>query len=321
MNEPALYGQIDGIGFPVSRVFFGTAMAPVMTDGPEAPRLLDRVLETGVNAFDCARSYGQAEAVLGRWIRSRGLRDRIVLLTKGGDIREGRVCVNRQVITAQLEESLRTLGTDRIDLYLLHRDDPSTPVQEIMETLNEARRAGKVLRFGASNWTHRRIAEANAWAAANGLEGFSVSSPNYSLAHQVRDLWGGGCVTLTGPENAEARAWYAENRMPVIAYSAMARGFLSGRFRAFDTPAALRVLDPYGQKGYLCDENMERLRRAEILAERLGTDVPGIAMRYFFSSPMNLFAVVSTSSRERLSAGLAAAAAPLTPEEKSFLEN
>ena len=126
MNEQALYGQIDGIGIPVSRVFFGTAMAPVNTDAPEAQVLLDRVLETGVNAFDCARSYGLAEQALGRWIRECGVRDRIVLLTKGGDIREGKVCVNRQVITGQLEESLRTLRTDHIDLYLLHRDDPAT---------------------------------------------------------------------------------------------------------------------------------------------------------------------------------------------------
>ena len=320
MNEQALYGQIDGIGIPVSRVFFGTAMAPVNTDAPEAQALLDRVLETGVNAFDCARSYGLAEQALGRWIRERGVRDRIVLLTKGGDIREGKVCVNRQVITGQLGESLRTLRTDHIDLYLLHRDDPVTPVAEIIDTLNEAQRAGKLLRFGASNWTHRRIAEANAYAAATGQRGFSVSSPNYGLAHQVADLWGGGCVTLTGPENADARAWYEKEQMPVIAYSVMARGFFSGRFRAGDTAGARQVLDPYAQKGYLCEENMEKLRRAEILAEQTGIPVGEVAMRYFFASPMNVFAVVSSSSQQRLRHALEAAASPLTAAQCALLD-
>ena len=132
--------KIDGLDRLVSSLFFGTAMAPVMTDGPGAGALLDSVLSAGVNAFDCARSYCLAEAVLGRWIRERGLRDRIILLTKGGDIRDGRVSVNRRVITDQLEESLRTLGTDRVDLYLLHRDDPKTPVSEFIETLNEYNR-------------------------------------------------------------------------------------------------------------------------------------------------------------------------------------
>ena len=75
----------------------------------------------------------------------------------------------------------------------------------------------------------------------------------------MRDLWGGGCVTLSGPENAEARRWYREQRMPVIAYSSLARGFFSGRFRSGDYEGARAVLDAFAQKGYLYPENMERL--------------------------------------------------------------
>ena len=136
----------------------------------------------------------------------------------------------------------------------------------------------------------------------------------------MKDLWGGGCVTLSGPENEGDRAWYRENQMPVIAYSSLGRGFFSGRFRSGDYENARRVLDPYAQRGYLYEENMARLKRCEALAKRYGVTVPEIAMRYVFGSGMNLFAVVSTSSAERLKMNLRAADEPLSGEEIRYLE-
>lgn len=311
---------IPGLPLPVSSVFFGTAMPPVMTDGPEAGALLDSVLTNGVNAFDCARSYGLAEKALGRWIRERGVRDQVVILSKCGDIRNGQVAVNRRVIREQLAQSLEALGTDCIDLYLLHRDDPGTPVEEFIETLNEARQAGMIRLFGVSNWTCERIAAANRYAKEKGLMGFSVSSPNYGLARQMKDLWGGGCVTISGPENEAARAWYRENQMPVIAYSSLGRGFFSGRFKAYDYENARGVLDAYARQGYLYEENMARLARAEKLAQEYGVSVPEIAMRYVFGSGMNVFAVVSTTSPERLQMNLRAAGQPLDARGIAYLE-
>ncbi len=312
--------KLPGLSLPVSPLFFGTAMQPIMEGADTAGRLLDNAAAAGVNAFDCARSYGLAEETLGTWMRNRGCRDQIILLTKCGDIRNGKVEINRGVIREQMARSLDALKTDCIDIYLLHRDDPNTPAEEYIDTLNEAKKEGKIRLFGVSNWTHERIEKANRYAARAGLEGFSVSSPNYGLARQMQDLWGGGCVTLSGPENETARAWYRENQMPVIAYSSLGRGFFSGRFRAGDYGNARKVLDPFAQKGYLYEENMARLARAEELADRYGVTVPEIAMRYVFGSGMNLFAVVSTSSPERLRMNLRAAAQPLTPEETVYLE-
>ena len=316
-----LTARITGLELPVSRLFFGTAIPPVSTDEPAAPDLLDSVLQAGVNAFDCARSYGRAEEVLGRWMESRGCRNRVTVLTKCGDIRDGVVHVNRKIILDQLARSLEALRTEQIDIYLLHRDDPNTPVEEYIDTLNELKTAGKFRIFGVSNWTRTRIEKANRYAESRGLAGFSVSSPNFGLTRQMRDLWGGGCVTLSGPKNAENRAWYADTQMPVIAYSALGRGFFSGRFKAGDYEKAHAVLDTYAQKGYLYEENMERLRRAELLADQLGISVSEVAMRYIFSSPMNVFAVVSTTSPDRLRMNLQAVACPLTPEEVVFLED
>ena len=127
-------------------------------------------------------------------------------------------------------------------------------------------------------------------------------------------------MTLSGPENREARAWYTRNGMPVIAYSSLGRGFFSGRGRSGDWEGARAVLDAYAQLGYLYPENMGRLARAEKLAERDGCSVPEIAMRYVFGSDMNVFAVVSTSSRERLQMNLRAAANPLSAGDVAYLE-
>ena len=175
--------------------------------------------------------------------------------------------------------------------------------------------------FGVSNWTHERITEANAYACPTGLAGFIVSSPNFGQAHQIADPWGGGCVTVTGEENEDARQWYTDNQMPVLCYSSLARGFFSGEFKAFDYEGAKSVLDGPGQKGYLCEENMRRLRRAETQAERYHTTVTDIALRYVFGSSMNTFAIMSTTNPKRLLGNVAAANHPLGREDVAFLEN
>ena len=315
-----VYGTIPGVARPVPRIFFGTAVWPLLA-GENPDGLLDGVFARGIDAFDCARSYGRAEEMLGSWMRRRGNREQVTVLSKCGDIRNGVVKVDRAVITEQLETSLATLQTDYIDIYLLHRDDPDTPVGEIISTLNRAKAEGKIRCFGVSNWTVERIREANRFAAENGLEGFSVSSPNFSLARQMEDLWGGGCVTLSGPEHAGDRAWYAETGMPVVAYSSLGRGFFSGKFRSGDTEGAARVLDAYAQKGYLYPENMLRLKKAEALAEKYGETVPEIAVRYVFSHPMNVFAVISTTKPERLDSSIRAAAEPLQAAETAWLDD
>ena len=224
------------------------------------------------------------------------------------------------MIRQQLAESLDRLQTDCIDLYLLHRDDPATPAQEMIDFLNEAQSSGQVRAFGVSNWSKSRIEEANRYAASRGLSGFAVSSPNFGLARQMKDLWGGGCVTLSGPEHAADRDWYRANQMPIVAYSGLGRGFFSGRFRAGDYDGARAILDSYAQTGYLYEENMKRLERAETLAQKYGESVPEIAMRYLFSCGLNLFAVVSTTSPARLRSNLQSASRPLSAEEVAFLE-
>ena len=178
------YGKIPGLEKSVSRMIFGTAIAP-MIEGKNADELLDAALAKGINTFDVARGYGRAEESLGGWMKRRDNREQVVVISKCGNCDSGgSVCVNRKVIETELAESLQALQTNYIDIYLLHRDDSKTPVGELIDTLNKLQKTGKIKVFGVSNWTHERIEEANRYAKEHQLQGFSVSSPHFGLAEK-----------------------------------------------------------------------------------------------------------------------------------------
>ena len=226
-----LYGHVPGIDKPVSRLVQGSVMVSTR-DLEGSFRLLDAIFALGCNTFDTAHVYGQGdnERAMGRWVHERGIRDQVVIIGKGAHHNADRKRVTPFDITADLFDSLARFKFDDIDLYLLHRDDPSVPVGPIVEVLNEHLAAGRIRAFGGSNWSHQRIAAANEYAAAHGLTPFVASSPNFSLAEQYREPWE-GCISISGLQNEEARAWYAERRMPLFTWSSLAGGFFSGRLR------------------------------------------------------------------------------------------
>ena len=225
--------------------------------GQDADEMLDAAVGNGINAFDTARNYGGAEASLGRWLKKRGVRGEVVLLSKCAHPDERGSRVNERAIREDFARSQEALGTDYIDIYLLHRDDERVPVGEIVELLNAMHREGKIGAFGGSNWTHERLAAANEYARSRGLIPFAASSPNFGLAHQMCDPWGGGCVTISGAENGAAREWYRKTQLPVIAYSSLGRGFFSGKFRSGERARARKVLDAVARKAYDCEENYQ----------------------------------------------------------------
>lgn len=314
------YVEIPYVDKKVSRIFYGTAMPPFMTGG-DGNDLLDAIFATGVTAFDTARNYLASEKSLGKWILERNMREKIVLLSKcSHPSMFGKKRVNEKEICKDFAKSVHYLNTDYIDIYLLHRDDPDVEVGEIVEVLNAMHEEGKIGAFGGSNWTHERIALANEYAYAHNLIPFSVSSPNFSLAEQIADPWGGGCVTISGPGNKDARGWYEKNQMPVIAYSSLGRGLFSGRLRGNEPERAGEILDGVAMKGYNCPDNFERLRRCEKLAEMKQCSVPQIAMAWVYNQKMNTFAVVSTSNPKRMGDNIAALSISLTENEMLYLD-
>ncbi len=314
------YGALPGLTKPVARLVQGTVMLSSQRLD-ESFALLDAVYAQGGNTFDTAHSYGggDCERVLGRWVRERGLRDQVVIIGKGAHHNQDRQRVTPFDITADLHDSLARQKTDYIDLYLLHRDDPSQPVGPIVEVLNEHKRAGKILAFGGSNWSVARFQEANAYAAAHGLEGFVASSPNFSLAVQAKEPWA-NCISISGPAAAAEREFYAAHQTPLFTWSSLAGGFFSGRFTRDNLHTFTSSLDKLAVEVYCTEENFQRLDRVRELAAAKGMTIPQIATAYVLSVPLNIFALVGCNTGDEFRDNVAAASLKLTPSEIAWLE-
>jgi len=316
------YGKIVGVSKPVSRIGQGTVM---LTSDREAQgfELLDVVFEGGVNLFDSSHVYGggDCERVFGRWVASRGIRDRVVMLTKGAHHDRSGPRVRPECITQDLIGSLERLGFDFIDLYLLHRDDPAVPVGPIVEVLNEHHKAGRIGAFGGSNWTHARLQEANDYAAEHGLVPFAASSPHFSLAEMVEPPWP-NCISIAGPRHKQAREWYAQASLAVVPWSSLAGGFLSGRYTReslegapTDDRAAANAKRCYGS-----EDNYRRLERVTQLAGERGLSVTQAAIAYVLSQPLNMFPLTAAWNAEEARANAAAGEARFTPKEVAWLD-
>ena len=314
------YGTVPGISNPISRLVQGTVMVN-SAEWDYSAALLDAVFELGCTTFDTGHVYrnGDNERTVGRWLRERGLRERVVLIGKGAHHSVDRKRVTPFDITADLFDSLARFGTSYIDLYLLHRDDPSVPVGPIVETLNEHHAAGRIHAFGGSNWAHTRVAEANEYASAHNLVPFVASSPNFSLAEQVRAPWA-GCISISGPGGEEARQWYADQGMALFTWSSLAGGFFSGRFRRDNLDQFASGLDKTCVDAYGYEQNFRRLDRVEELAREKRLSVPQVALAYVLNQPLNIFALVGCNTVEEFRANAEAASVRLTPEEMAWLD-
>jgi len=314
------YGVIPGIDKPLSRIVQGT----IMVSSKEADKgfaLLDSALAHGCTTFDTAHVYGTGdnERTVGRWVNERGNRDQVVIIGKGAHHNTDRKRVTPFDITADIHDSLARFRFDYIDLYLLHRDDQSVPVGPIVETLNEHLASGRIHAFGGSNWTPERIAEANGYANEHGLKPFVASSPNFSLAEQIEEPWP-GCVTISGPAGASARAWYAREQMPLFTWSSLAGGFFSGRFNRDNLDTFDSYFDTLCVRSYGSEDNFKRLDRVKQLAAERGVSIAQIAVAYVLSQPLDIFALVAPANDAEVAANVAAVDLPLSAHELAWLD-
>jgi 1-deoxyxylulose-5-phosphate synthase len=292
---------------PLSSVALGTfpmAEAPAS----DSLRILAAWLDLGGNVLDTAQAYGdgEAERVVGRFL-ARAHRSDIVILTKGcHPLADGRPRVTPRAIHDDLTGSLRRLDTDHVDIFMLHRDDPSVAVEPLIKALDEELRAGRLLSFGASNWTPARIAEANAFAAREGLAGFTSSSSQLSLAVQQEPMCE-GCLAARAPADL---AWYGDSGLPLFAWAALAGGW----FREGPQP------DPDVVRTYGSAENAERSERARRLGQRLGLTRSQVALAWVLQQPFPTFPVVASRRVEHLHELAAAADVRLTPSQAAWLD-
>jgi aryl-alcohol dehydrogenase-like predicted oxidoreductase len=316
-------GAVPGLDKPVPRLVLGT-MIVNMELLDESFALLDDAFALGWTALDTAHVYagGNSERAIGEWMKARNNRNRVVVISKGCHHNADRRRVTPFDLAADLHDSLARLQTDYIDLYLLHRDDPDVPVGTIVDALNEHLKAGRIRAYGMSNWGHERIAEATAYADRKGLVPAAASSPNYSLAEQVENPWGPGCVSISGPAAAEAREWYARTNTPIFAYSSLARGLFSGRVTRASIPRLEEdeIVDQACRTAYCHEVNFRRLDRAYELAAEKGLTVAQIALAYVLNQPLNCFPLIGAASRVELTACLAACDVRLTADELAWLD-
>jgi aryl-alcohol dehydrogenase-like predicted oxidoreductase len=175
--------------------------------------------------------------------------------------------------------------------------------------LNEHKRAGRISSFGGSNWTVERLEEANAYATAHGLEGFSCSSPNLSLATQNEPPWS-GCISAS---DAPSRDWYRRTKLPLFAWSSQAGGFFTGRFSPKDTSDATMV------RVYYNPANWERLQRAKDLGHRKGFTAHQIALAWVLHQPFPTYALIGPRNVDELHSSVAALDVDLSPEDVRWL--
>lgn len=314
------HGAIRGLDRPVSRLVMG---ADNQTGQPEADVMFDHWFERGGNAFDTAYLYtgGRSESQLGSWIRSRGVRDQVVVITKGAHTP---YCAPRW-IEPQLCESLERLQTDCAELYFLHRDDPEIPAGEFVDALNEQLRKGRIRAFGGSNWTLARVREANAYARVHGLVGFTAVSNNFSLARMLEPVWA-GCVASSEPEY---RAFLAESGLALLAWGSQARGFFTPRADAAAAGRQEGGLQRHAwghpdlaeiARVWLSPQNLERRRRAGALAERRGVDMICVALAWVLAQPFPVFALIGPRAPWETRSSLRALELSLSPEELAWLD-
>ncbi|MBQ7317073.1 MAG: aldo/keto reductase [Clostridia bacterium] len=280
-----------------SRLSLGTAPFGTTIPRETAFRILDAYIDAGGNLLDTAAVYGfgVSEQTIGAWMASRGARDRVLISTKGAHpaIPSWEKRITEADIRADMEDSLRNLGTDHVDLYFLHRDDEALPVSEIMPILDRLVREGKTRYIGASNWTVARINAANAFARAEGLTEFSVSQIMWNAACINRDgLYDQTLVAMDGTEYAG----YAENRMPVMAYTSQAQGLFS-----FIQKGGYDSLSDAMKATYLNDTTR---RRAEIIlsvAAETGISPTALSLAYLlYDHRVEALPILGISKVERL---------------------
>ena len=326
------YTQINGIN--VSKMALGTTSFYDPLTKEESFDCMDYALSQGVNLFDTARCYGSwlgpdyaqgtGERVIGEYMKTRGNRDQIVISTKGCHPPFEEMTKNRLTpkdIVEDLEGSLRDLQTDYTDLWFFHRDHPDADLYEIMKTLHEQVKLGKIRALGASNWSIARIREANRIAKENGFTPFSVSQIEWSMAHlEMKTLPDKTLVIMDESEYKE----YQKGEFPVMCFTSQARGLFqkairAGGFEALqkkEIESGVYESDPMAaSKKYDYPCNHERVDAVRQLCETLSVEPITVSNAYLTSQSFPTIPILGYSKKEQLIGSLEKPDLQLTPAQ------
>ncbi|KSB88759.1 alcohol dehydrogenase [Caulobacter vibrioides] len=300
-------------GLSIAPLVFGGNVFGWTADEATSHRLIDAFVDGGFDAIDTADVYsawvpghegGESEATIGRWLAAGGKRDRIKILTKVAKWprRPGLSAAN---IVEALEDSLRRLNTDHVDLYQSHEDDAATPIDETLEAFDRLVKAGKVRAIGASNFTPQRLEASLKTSVEKGLVRYESIQPKFNLYD--RDEVEGPLADLAAREG-----------VGIIPFYGLAAGFLTGKYRSeadLEGKARGRTV-----KGYLNDKGFRILAALDQAAEATGATPAQIALAWIVAHPAITAPIASATSVEQLEELLVGARLTLPPEVIAALD-
>ena len=310
--------EIGRSGLRVAPLALGGNVFGWTADEATSFAVLDAFVDGGFQLIDTADVYsrwapghagGESESVIGRWLKTSGKRDRIVLATKVGkpmgDEGSGKAGLSRRWIRQAVHDSLTRLQTDRIDLYQSHDDDPATPLEETMAAFGELIAEGKVRAIGASNFTAARLAEANAVAARLGVPRYECLQPHYNLVE--RKVYEDELEPLCRAEG-----------LGVINFFGLARGFLTGKYRSeADLSQSVRG---GGVRKYLAPQPLGVLAALDETAAELGATPAQVALAWQMARPGITAPIASATGVAQLQELLGAARLRLSPAQVARLD-
>lgn len=280
-------------GIEIAPVVFGGNVLGWTADPPRSFELLDHFVARGFNTIDTADVYsawapghtgGESEEVLGQWLARRGRRDDIILMSKVGML-EGRPGLSAANIEAAIEDSLRRLRTDYLDVYFAHIDDQDTPLEETLAGFARIVESGKVRAIGASNYPAGRLRQALAISEAKGQPRYEVMQPLYNL-YDRHDF------------EAELADVAAGHELGVVCYFALASGFLTGKYRRVEDVERSARADFL--KRYFDERGQRVLEGLMAVSEELSAPPSQVALAWLLSRPAITAPIVSATSREQL---------------------
>jgi aryl-alcohol dehydrogenase-like predicted oxidoreductase len=278
-------------------------------------RLLDMLVDADLTAVDTADVYsrwvpghqgGESETIIGRWLSKRGKRDDLVLMTKVGMEMPGRgKGLSPAWIKSSVEDSLKRLKTDYIDLYQAHRDDPATPLPETLAAFADLIRAGKVRAIGASNYSAERLEEALAASRAHNLPAYVSLQPHYNLVE--RPVY-----------EDELEAACQRNQLGVIPYYSLASGFLTGKYRSSADAGKSSARGSAASK-YLAGKGPRVLAALDEVARASAATPTQVALAWLMARPSVTAPIASASKPEQLGDLVKATTLKLSPAQIAAL--
>ena len=302
--------KIGSSDLDVSRLCLGANVFGWTADRDTSFAVLDAYTAAGGNFIDTSDSYmwripgnsgGESETIIGDWTADRGNRDDVVIATKVGSLpaRPGLSAAN---ITAAVEDSLRRLRTDRIDLYYAHKDDPDTAHEETLDAFDGLVRAGKVRALGASNFSAERLRSALEISARDGLASYVALQPHYNLLERAEF-------------ETELAPVLASEGLACLPYYGLAKGFLTGKYRG----ATVDSVRAEGAMAYLDERGKRTLAVLDEIAAGHEVPVAAVALAWLADQPTVAAPIASARTPEQVATLLSSADVELSSEELSRL--